>query len=196
MENEKLLLERTYAALDPERLNNALTLIERAPKIYIIGHDISLPVVDFMVIRLRYLGLDVEPLDFGSVHHMTTCISQSTADTLFVLVSFPVHSTEMQAVAALLHKRGFPVLAIVNDEDCGAAAHATQVLCCDTSDLLFYNSITSAISMVNLICSEYASLHQDHLMEARQRIQAVTDELAIELQAQTTKALPTAQAEE
>lgn len=189
IENEKLLLERTFASLSPQRLSKALAMMEQASKIYVLGHDISLPVADFMVIRLRYLGLDAEPLNFGNVHHMTACISQGTANSLFILISFPVHSTEMQAVAALLQKHGFPVLAIVNDEDCGVAAYATHVLCCDTSDLLFYNSITSAISLVNLVCSEYVSQHQDQLMHARQRIQAVTDELAVALQEQTAQAI-------
>lgn len=182
IDNEKQILNQTFAQLEGDHLQQALTLVEKARKIFIIGYDISLPVVDFMVIRMRYLGLNVEPLSFGNISHMTLEISQSTADTLFILVSFPVHHRDMRALSALLRKQGSQVLALVNDASCEVAQNATHVLCCDTTDVLFYNSITAAISMVNLLCSLYASRHQDDLINTRNRIQHTVDDLSSELQ--------------
>lgn len=182
IDNEKQILQQTFAQLEGDQLQRAMMLVERARKIFIIGYDISLPVVEFMVIRMRYLGLNVEPLSFGNVSHMTLEISQSTAETLFILVSFPVHHHEMRAVSSLLHKQGRQVLAIVNDASCEVALNATHVLCCDTSDVLFYNSITAAISLVNLLCILYASRHQDDLINTRNRIQRTVDDLTIEQQ--------------
>ena len=180
IENEKQILQQTFAHLEGDQLQRAMMLVERARKIFIIGCDISQPVVEFMVIRMRYMGLNVEPLSFGDVSHMTLEISQSTAETLFILVSFPVHHQEMCAVSSLLHKQGREVLAIVNDENCEVALNATHVLTCDTSDVLFYNSITAAISLVNLLCILYASQHQDDLINTRNRIQRTVDDLTIE----------------
>ncbi len=184
IDNEKQLLDRTFSALTKEQLATAVEMIEHAGKINIIGNDISLPVVNFMVIRMRYLGLDVAPLTFDDAHHTTLCMSQSTQDTLFILVSFPVHSQKMQAVSSLLQKKGIKTLALVSDAECVVASNATHTLCCDTSDLLFYNSITAAISLVNVLCSEYASLHQDQLIQTRQHVQTIVDELSFELQLQ------------
>jgi len=182
IDNEKQIVDRTFASLDSTQLQNALSLIENAEKIYIIGHDISMPVVDFMLIRMRYLGLNVEPLGFGDINHMTLEISQCSPKALFILISFPVHYYEMRAVSALLRTENRAVLALVNDSSCEVAINATQVLCCDTSDVLFYNSITSAISLVNLLCTMYASHHQNDLINTRNRIQRVADEMAVELQ--------------
>lgn len=52
---------------------------------------------------------------------------------------------------------------------------------CQTSDVVFFNSITSAISLVNLICTLYASRHQDDLLGIRKAVQASAQELADQL---------------
>lgn len=177
MENEQQILQQTFSGLDVRQLQGALALIEHASKIFIIGYDIALPVVDFMVTRMRYLGLAIEPLRFSDLSHMTLEISQGGQDTLFILVSFPVHAAEMLALSAMLRQAGLPVLAVVNDAACAVAQNATQVLCCDTTDVVFYNSITAAIALMNLLCTLYASRHQDDLINTRSRIQHTVDDL-------------------
>lgn len=171
VENDIQNLRYTFGALSDEAILQALNMLENADVIYVVGYDSTMPVAQFMVLRLRYLGLKVQMLDFLDMPHLTLEASRKEQKALFILISFPVHLPRMKALSALLHQAGQALLAIVSDSTCEVAQNATLALCCETSDVVFYNSITSAISLVNLICTLYASRHREQLLRLRDAVQ-------------------------
>lgn len=172
IENEMQILRDTFRGIGQEDLFRAVSMLEAATKIYVVGYDSSVPVAQFMLIRLRYLGLDAEPLSFGDYSHMMLELSRCDPKALFVLISFPIHFPMMKALATVARQKGLPLLAIVSEGTSEAAEVADLALRCDTSDVVFYNSITSAISLVNLLCTLFASRHQAKLLDVRNAVQA------------------------
>lgn len=176
--NELQLMRETFRNLNPDDLFSAVSMLESASRIYLIGYDSSMPVAQFMLMRLRYLGLDTEPLDFGDYSHMMLELSRCDSQALFIIISFPLHFFLMNAMASLIKAKQRRLIAIVSDAPCEIAQQADLTLRCQTTDVVFFNSITSAISLVNLICTLYASLHQDDLLRIRQDVQVSDQELA------------------
>lgn len=171
IEHEMHILRETFRGIKQDELFQAVSMLEQATKIFVVGYDSSVPVAQFMIIRLRYLGLDAEPLSFGDYSHMMLEVSRCHENALFVLISFPVHFPEMRALAYVVRQKNHRLLCLVNDGMAEAEKVADLVLHCDTSDVVFYNSITSAISLVNLLCTLYASRHQSTLLELRNAVQ-------------------------
>ena len=179
--NEMQILRETFRNLNPDDLFSAVSMLETASRVYIIGYDSSMPVAQFMLLRLRYLGLDAEPLDFGDYSHMMLEVSRCDSRALFIIISFPLHFFLMNALAAVIKAKQRRLIAIVSDSTCEITQQADLTLHCQTSDVVFFNSITSAISLVNLICTLYASRHQDDLLSIRKAVQASARELADQL---------------
>lgn len=177
IESEMQILRYTFGRLDEDAMPRAISMLEEAKKVYVVGYDVSAPVAQFMTLRLRYLGMDAEPLEFGNMSHVVLEISRQEPKALFILISFPVHTAYMKALSTVLRQSQRQVIAIVNDAQCEVAQNANLTLCCDTSDLVFYNSITGAISLVNLLCTLYASRHQTGLLAVRDTVQNTVEEM-------------------
>lgn len=171
IENEIQILRETFRGIKQDELFHAVSMLEKASKIYVVGYDSSAPVAEFMIIRLRYLGLDTEPLTFGDYSHMMLEVSRCDRNALFILISFPIHFPRMKALASVVKQKKLRLLALVNDGLSEVAEMADLALHCDTSDVVFYNSITSAISLVNLLCTLYASQHQSTVLDLRNAVQ-------------------------
>ena len=85
--NELQILRETFRNLSPDDLFSAVSMLETASRVYLIGYDSSMPVAQFMLLRLRYLGLDAEPLDFGDYSHMMLEVSRCDSQALFIIIS-------------------------------------------------------------------------------------------------------------
>lgn len=56
-ENELAALSSTYAAVPEEGLHQAAAMLKSARQVFLLGYDVSLPVVQFLLLRLHYLAI-------------------------------------------------------------------------------------------------------------------------------------------
>ena len=165
--NELAALSGTYGALSEEQVHQAVNLLKDAQHIFLLGYDVSLPVVQFLRLRLHYLGYHATQLNLADRSQLLLALTQAEPEDLFVMISFPNHAPEMARTALYLHQRQIPLLAITDQLTAPIAVYATQTIACSTGDLLFYNTITAPISLVNLLCAFLAMGTPAHLHETR-----------------------------
>lgn len=183
LENELAGVSSTYAGVPEEQLHHAAALVRRVRRIYLLGYDVSMPVVHFLRLRLHYLGFNAVQLDLADKGQLLLSLSQADESSAVILVSFPSHAPEMERIGEYLHGRKVPFVAIVDQPSAPAARHAELTLSCTTADPLFYNTITAAVSLVNVLCACVAMENGDYLRETRRGVEdafktifAVSDE--------------------
>lgn len=167
LENELASVSSTYAGIPEQQLHRATDLIRQARHIYLLGYDISMPVVSFLRLRLHYLGFNAIQLDLADKGQLLLALSQADSSDMVILVSFPAHAPEMVRIGEYLFNRKVPYTAIVDQPSARAANHAELTLACATDDPLFYNTITAAVSLVNVLCACIAAENEEHLHQAR-----------------------------
>ena len=167
-ENELATLSSTYATVPEEALHQAAAMLKNARQIFLLGYDVSLPVVQFLLLRLHYLGYNAVQLNLSDRSQLLLSLTQATPQDVFVAISFPNHAPEMAGVGHYLHQKQIPLITITDQLTAPITIYATQSLTCATGDLLFFNTITAPISLVNVLCAflamdTEAHLHETHL---------------------------------
>lgn len=171
LDNELAGVSSTYAGVSEEQLRRAADFLRGASRIYLLGYDVSVPVVHFLRLRLHYLGYNAVQLDFADKGQLLLSLSQARPEDAVVLISFPSHAPEMERIGEYLQSRGVPYAAIVDQPDAPAAQCATLTLPCATADPLFYNTITAAVSLVNVLCACIAAQTEEHLCDTRRGVE-------------------------
>ena len=167
-ENELAALSSTYAAVPEEGLHQAAAMLKSARQVFLLGYDVSLPVVQFLLLRLHYLGYNAVQLNLSDRSPLLLSLIQATSQDVFVAISFPNHAPEITRVGHYLHQKQIPLITITDQLTAPVTIYATQSLTCATGDLLFFNTITAPISLVNVLCAflamdTEAHLHETHL---------------------------------
>lgn len=177
VENEQAALACTFDNIDGNALNNCVDLLKQATRVYVVGYDSSLPVAAFMMMRLNYLGIPSIKLDFANPSQMLLEIEKADQRSVFILISFPTHSLQMINLAKVLKKNRLQSITITDHSSAPVASSNSIVLPCVTGDLLFYNSITAPISLVNLICTILAIELKSDFINTRQDIQVLYNDI-------------------
>lgn len=150
---EKKCLEATYQHMLQESLSVFVEEIRKAEHVKIVGHYISEAVAIYLTIRLRQAGIAAERIDVQNIYEVEHAVSQAGEKDLFILISFPYYSTETMALVDYLGTTKIKMICLTDRYSSPIAVNAAAVLVCSTDHEIFYNSITAAISMVNLIVS-------------------------------------------
>lgn len=103
------LLETTSA----DRLDAAVALLEKAPRIYVIGQLRSLPVASFLRYVLAMLRREVILLDAAG-GLSTEQAKIMTADCVLIAISFRYYAAEVVGIVEDASRRGVPVIAITD----------------------------------------------------------------------------------
>jgi len=146
-------LRNTYALSQMDSLHKAVDLILSARHIYIIGHEVSESLAKFLGLRLRQLNRPAEYLNMYNLETAASTLSEIDSSCLFIIISFPIYSKGSLALAKLLAKNHLNYISITDRHTSEIAIHATISFVCDNKDVIFYNSLTSTISLLNLLCS-------------------------------------------
>ena len=146
-------LRSTFANIKYETLRQTIALLAKAKKVYVVGNEVSKYIAQFAAFRLHQVGRQAEFLPVDQRRTTANCLAGMDEDTAFIVISFPIYSVETLALANCLNEKGIRYIAISDRHSSEVAINAAVSLVCSNEDVVFYNSITSAISLVNMICS-------------------------------------------
>ena len=103
-----------------------------------------------------------------------SCLTNLDDSSLFIIISFPIYSVNTLAFAEYIGKKNLKYISISDRHNSDVALHASISLICCSDTAIFYNTITSAVSLVNILCSLLAvNLKQemDELQNKKEEIQ-------------------------
>ena len=146
-------LDLTYAAISPENMEAFVSALGDARRIYVVGHHISELVGRYLTSRLQQIGLDASMMEIEDFYSVEQTVVLAEEDDLFVVIAFPHYFYMTQALVDYLGKAGRRMVCITDRYSAPIAARAAAVLVCNSDLELFYNSITAAASLVNVVAS-------------------------------------------
>ena len=166
-------LKWTYANNPAEVLERAVDLLSAAKKIYVVGYEISENVARFCVNRLYQLGRNVEFLDVSQDQSVLNCLVNADSDTIFLVIGFPIYSSCTLKLVDYLCKEKRRYIAVSDRHLSQIAVGAEVSLVCSNEDTIFYNTLTSAISLVNILCSMLAVSDKQSFIAYQSSVKAV-----------------------
>lgn len=182
--SEADVLKHTYAITSIDSLRYAVDMIAKAKKVYVVGHEVSESIAKFLIVRLNQLNRAVEYVNVYDLEVSAPVLANVDRESsVFIVISFPIYSKGTLVLTKYLIKKQIKYISVTDKHSSEIAVGAAVSLVCNSDDVIFYNSITSAVSMINMICSLLAvSLHvqpdsdRDHI-DQRERIDQVLQEL-------------------
>lgn len=171
--NDREVIEQTMKYLSFDDLRRTIAALKNANKIYLVGDNISLVVVDFLRIRLRNLGLDAGKLDLSSIDTVASQLVRVKRGDVFVVVSFPKYAERVVTLTEYLNVHGIEMICITDRMTSPVARYASVTFPCATDSPVFYNSISGVIVLANAIVSSLALELKEGFNENRDRIDEV-----------------------
>ncbi|MEZ3436293.1 MAG: MurR/RpiR family transcriptional regulator [Lachnospiraceae bacterium] len=170
-------LKTTYDSNSRSVVNDAIGLLSSAQKIYVIGNEISESVAKFCVSRLYQLGKNVEFIDVNVWQSVISCLTNLDDSSLFIIISFPIYSVNTLAFAEYIGKKNLKYISISDRHNSDVALHASISLICCSDTAIFYNTITSAVSLVNILCSLLAVNLKQEMDERQNKKEEIQNQL-------------------
>lgn len=118
-----------------------------------MAHDISKIPGEFLVFRLRLLYFDAELIDLADLTETQSRLQDLEEGDLVVFFAFPKYYYPLASIARKVIEKGIPILGITNNPSSPIAEYSSQLLLCQTSTRVFYNTLTLPMAMLNLLAS-------------------------------------------
>lgn len=152
-QNEKRLLDESYQMISDDHLLNAVSLIKQAKKIYLVAKNLSEPIANIFQKRLTFLGLNSEILNLDNINLLPRTLANADGLDVFVVFTFPNYSPIIGYVAKCARQRGSRIICITDKTTSPPACYSDIILLCHTASVVFYNSMTAPMSIVNILAT-------------------------------------------
>lgn len=151
--NEFNLMTATYESMPVETLIEVAGLLKSARKIFIAGTGLNQAVAEMLLVRLNFLCLDAQILPHDNLTVLPYQLTTTCPEDVFVIFSFPNYKRFAIDVAKCAQSLGCHTVCITDKPSSPAAAYAEKLLLCQTSSLVYYNSMTMPVSLVTILSS-------------------------------------------
>lgn len=168
---EKNALDKTYRYLDYNAVEQVINQIKISKHIYIISHGGTDIVAKFLNYRLQQVGFSSSLIDAASTGNIISATANLTSDELFFIITFPRYSKNIITFADYLSSIGGRIVCLTDSINSAVARVSLATLTCNSESSVFYNSLTSAISMVEFLLSAIAIECSNEFLGHRQRVE-------------------------
>ena len=159
-------LQDLLSEIPPRDLIKAVSLLEKADSIYLIGQLRSAPVVELLRYVLTMLGKRCVLLDSGGglATHMARAVRNT--DLLFA-VSFRFYATEVVNIVEETARRGVPVVAISDSTLSPLAKTASVLFAVPEHEYTFSRSLAAPMCLAQALTVALAARLQNNTVDPR-----------------------------
>ncbi|MEF9982900.1 MAG: MurR/RpiR family transcriptional regulator [Oscillospiraceae bacterium] len=168
---EKSALEKTYRYLDFNAFNRIMEEIKNSKHIYIISHGATEIVAKFLNYRLQQIGFSSSLIDASSTGNIISATANLNHEHLFFIITFPRYSKNIITFADYISSIGGRIVCLTDSINSTVARTAIATLTCNSESSVFYNSLTSAVSMVEFLLSALAIECSHEFLGHRQKVE-------------------------
>lgn len=154
--SEVQCVEDTITNIDAKDIKKAIKLIKEASKVYLVGSGISGGVTNFLLLRLKYLGISAEIFDITPYHLVSLEMTKRLKNSVFIVVTLPSYSKHVARFTEYLREKDYKVIALTDSMKAPVSKYANVVFTCATNSVLFFNTITGLISISNILLTSLA----------------------------------------
>jgi DNA-binding MurR/RpiR family transcriptional regulator len=148
-------INRTVAALDPAQLGLFVQRLRGAELIATVGLGVSSILARLAAYLMYQIGLRAQPLSRETLS-LAEQVESLPAGAVVLAIAFPPYSRQTVDVAERARRRGLPVLALTDGLRSPLAPLADAVLFARSENVLFTNSLSGAIVVLNALVTDLA----------------------------------------
>lgn len=172
------LLTQLARRVDRGALEELTSRIVGARRIVIGGFGEHGGIAVALAHLLTYLGLDVVIETRGGIY-LSAYVAHLTADDLLLSFSFWRPSRDTIQAFTWCHRHGVPTAVISDSATSQVALHATHTIIVPCEAVSFFQSMSAALSIVNVLVALVAARRTDQTETALQRSRAYNREFGI-----------------
>lgn len=143
-------LQKTAENIEPEVFSDAVSMVQKAQRIYIHAKNASAAAGQLLFFRLRRLGLDVSVIPSGGSEVMEG-IAHAKKGDLVILFSFSKLSKEGSVILDYSHKAGYQTLSFTSRKFIQKEQQADLNLYVYRGEEMEYHSMCTAIAMIDAL---------------------------------------------
>lgn len=175
MFSERNCLEHTFDHLNTDSLRRFVQALEKADRIHVVGHGTSATVALYLQVRLQQIGYRAGGLNILDHRAVVYEAANAGDNDLFVLIAFPRYAPQTVALAEYLLDAPTHSVCITDKAHSPVARCSEASLLCNTDSILFYNSMTSPMALVNLVCSMLVLESRDKFEKHIDRLDSIEE---------------------
>ena len=173
IQSEQEALARTYEYISSKDFEQALDMLHAARRVYTLSYDYATTVSSHFAARFIRIGVDVIDLGGMNIPDILYQLAFCTADDLIVIFSYAPYSQPPIVLAKYLSEQGIPALGFSDSVTSPVAQCADTLLTSVTSHIVFFNSMTAPISLINLMATVFVGEHQERFVQYKEHLDAL-----------------------
>lgn len=142
-----MCLERLRDTVQAETLAKAISMMNEADTIYVVGQRRAFPIASYLAYGLTRLERRCQLLDFvgGMVPQQIATLRQTD---LLIAIAFAEYTPAVVEAVRDVHIRGIPVFTLTDVPTSPLARHSDLYFCVDDADIHRFRPIAGSISLV------------------------------------------------
>jgi DNA-binding MurR/RpiR family transcriptional regulator len=148
-------INRTIEAVDQKSFSLVTKRLREAPLCATVGLGVSALMARLVAYELNMIGVPAQVLS-RELLSLTEQVALLPKGTVLFVFAFPPYSEETLLAAGRARARRLTVFGITDRTDSPLAAQATAVLVAHTENVLFTNSLSGVVALINAIVTEVA----------------------------------------
>jgi DNA-binding MurR/RpiR family transcriptional regulator len=169
-------LSQALDSIDRKQMDKAVELIKDHDKIFVYGLGPSVSLVDLLEIRLQRFGKEVVPLIVSGREIIDSLLVLKSNDLVFVICFFDQNPT-LQLVLDYSRKVGATVIMLTDTLDTILGEEADVILSARRGPVGEFHSLVVPMTVINALLLSVASIDQEHIMPALDRLDTLRDQL-------------------
>jgi len=169
--------QMTVSKLKEDELEETVELINKANKVYIYCEGLSRLIAKYFKYRLENLGVDVEIIDLNNINtYLFIKMHKFSEDDLYIGITYPKYSKIVLKLTEYLKSEKFKIIGITDKDSSPLKENAYITFYGENDSLIFYNSIQSAISIIEIITTILYKHSKERLKPQRNQVEHLEEE--------------------
>jgi DNA-binding MurR/RpiR family transcriptional regulator len=169
-------LTQALDSIDRIQMDEAVELLKKHDKVFVYGLGPSVSLVDLLEIRLLRFGKEVVPLKVSGREIIDSLLALKPTDLVFVICFFDQNPT-LQLVLDYSRKVGATVIMLTDTLDTMLGDAADVVLSARRGPVGEFHSLVVPMTVINALLLSVASIDQEHIMPALDRLDTLRNQL-------------------
>lgn len=173
------LIRDTLDSVSRDEFSKAVSTINNAKKIYILGVRSSAALASFMYFYFNPVFDNVVLVDTASASEMFEQMFRINEDDVCVAISFPRYSKQTINALRFINDRGTKIIALTDSADSPIAAFADTLLVAKSDMVSVVDSLVAPLSLINALIVAVTFSRRDEVYSNFNKLEDIWDEYQV-----------------
>ncbi len=165
-------IQKTIMDISDEQAEEAIELILKAKKVYVIGLRTSSPTACYLEEGLNRIGVNSELL-IPESSRLQSLLAKISEDSLLISIALPRYAKKTIEITQIAYNQGAKILAITDSDRSPLAKMSNVFLSCSYESLAFHNSALAATFIADYLVTATALKEPEKSKEELERIEKI-----------------------